>query len=142
MGFNLLRYILCRIFGLCAPPRPIRNLRAKLTTKGKNLMSTATLVWTVPTTRTDGTPLSAAEIDHQDIFDSAADNPNTPIGTVTGAGNTFTTGVLTTGTHNFTVTVTDTTGHTSAMSNTATVTVPVTLAAPSAVTDLAATLNS
>lgn len=104
-------------------------------------MSTATLKWTVPTLRTDGTVLLAAQIDHGDIFDSAADVPATPIGTVRGAVGTFTTGVLTVGVHNFTVTTTDTDGHVSAPSNVASVTVVAVEAPPNAVTDLTATLD-
>jgi len=117
------------------PPQRVRNLHAKLRKGGT--MTTATLNWTTPVARTDGTPLTAAEIDHSTIFDGGVQ-----IGIVPGATNTFTTGNLTTGIHNFTLTVTDTTGHTSAVSNTATVTVPVILAAPEAVTDLMATLNT
>src|SRR6266436_6285071 len=109
------------------PPSPAVITQVVLNKKGTNI-ATSTLTWTVPTTRTDGTQLTALEIDHQDVFDSG-----TMIGTLQGAANTFTTGVLTTGIHNFTVTVTDTTGHTSAPSNTATVTVPVTLQPPSAI---------
>jgi hypothetical protein len=80
-----------------------------------------------------------------DVFD-LADNPAAPptnvqIGTIPGAGTSFTTGVLTVGVHNFTVVVQDTTGHRSAASNVASVTVPATAANPAAVTDLAATLN-
>jgi large repetitive protein len=104
-------------------------------------MATATLKWTAPTTRTDGTPLSPDTIASTDIFDSNSVTPLVPIGTVLGAAITFVTGVLTVGVHNFTVVVTDTSGHVSAASNVASVTVPATLANPSAVTDLTAVLN-
>lgn len=103
-------------------------------------MSTATLKWTNPTTRTDGTPLAATDIASTDIFDSAS--PGGPIGTVPGGATTFTTDTLSVGDHAFTVVVQDTTGHRSAPSNGATVTVPATLANPSPVADLAATLNA
>lgn len=104
-------------------------------------MATATLKWTNPTTRTDGTALAPTDIASVDIFDSASSNPAIPIGNVIGAANTFTTGVLTVGDHVFTVVVNDTTGHKSGLSNAVTVTVAATLAPPSAVADLSATLN-
>ena len=104
-------------------------------------MSTATLTWTAPTTRTDGTALPPDQIASADIFDSSSSTPTVAIGTVTGAAGSFTTGVLTVGVHNFTVVTTDTTGHVSAASNVPSVTVAPTLANPSAITDLAETLN-
>jgi hypothetical protein len=104
-------------------------------------VATASLSWTEPTTRTDGSPLAATDIAKTDIFDSTGLTPLIPIGTVQGAANSFVTGVLSVGPHNFTVVVTDTTGHASASSNVASVTVAPTLANPSAVTDLAAALN-
>jgi hypothetical protein len=99
-------------------------------------MTTATLKWTVPTTRTDDSPLNPGDILSIDVFDGT-----TQIGSVSGAGNSFVTGVLSVGSHSFTVVVNDTAGHKSAPSNIATVTVPATLASPSAVDDLSATLN-
>jgi hypothetical protein len=104
-------------------------------------LSTATLNWNNPTTRVDGTPLAPSDIASIDIFDSASAPPSTPIGSVQGAGTSFVTSLLTVGQHSFTVVVNDTAGHKSAPSNTAMLTVPATLAAPSAVTDLQATLN-
>lgn len=105
-------------------------------------MSTATLTWTNPTTRLDGSVLASTDIAQINIFDQATLVPGTVlIGTVPGAGTTFTTGILTVDTHNFTVTVQDIAGHVSAASNMATVTVPATQANPSAVTNLMATLN-
>lgn len=105
-------------------------------------MATATLNWTPPTTRTDGTTLSPDQILNADIFDTASTTPAIPIGTVVGAANTFTTGILTVGVHNFTVVTNDTLGNSSAASNVASVTVVATLAAPSAVTNLTAVLNT
>ena len=102
-------------------------------------MSTATLTWTVPTTRTDGSALAPGDIAGIDVFDDAS--PGSAIGTVAGAGTNFVTGVLSVGIHNFTVIVRDTTGHSSAASNMASVTVAATLANPAAVSDLAAVLN-
>jgi hypothetical protein len=104
-------------------------------------MSTATLNWTAPTTRTDGTPLSPSEIASFNIFDAIGIETSNQIGTVAGNITTFTTGSLVTGTHNFTVVVVDTTGHMSAASNVASVMVPVVLAAPSAITDLTAVIT-
>ena len=104
-------------------------------------MSTATLTWTVPVTRTDASVLAPGDVAFIDVYDDASTTPAIPIGSVTGAGVTYTTGVLGVGVHNFTVIVRDTTGHSSASSNMATVTVPATLANPSAVSTLAATLN-
>ena len=104
-------------------------------------MATATLTWTVPTTRTDGSALTPDMIASIDIFDSAAPDSSVPIGSTKGAQTTFTTDILTVGVHNFDVVVNDTSGHASSASNIASVTVVATLAAPSAVTDLAATLN-
>lgn len=105
-------------------------------------MATATLTWTPPTTRTDGTRLGPDEIAIATIFDTtAAPDPTIAIGAVQGASGTFTSDVLSVGVHNFTVITNDTTGHVSASSNVASVSVPAVLANPSAVADLAATLN-
>ena len=104
-------------------------------------MATATLTWTLPTTRIDGASLPSTEIASVNVFDSAAPDPAIAIGTVSGPGTTFTTGVLTVGSHGFSVVVIDTTGHSSVASNVAVVVVNPTLANPSPVTDLAATLS-
>ena len=105
-------------------------------------MANATLNWTNPTTRVDGSPLEAADIASIDVFDTGASDPATPVASLQGAATTLTTDTLTVGNHVFTVVVNDTTGHKSAPSNGAAITVPATLAAPSAVADLAATLNA
>ena len=96
-------------------------------------MSTATLTWTNPTTRVDGSALAAADIATVEVFDGT-----TSLGVAT---SPFTTPALLVGDHSFTVVVTDTAGHKSAPSNSALVTIPATAANPSAVTDLAAVLN-
>lgn len=122
------------------PPSPIRDLRAilqappKRTKRRIGIMSTAKLAWTFPTTRVDGSPLVPSDIARVDIYDGA-----NVIGSV-GAETAFSTGALDVGDHPFTAIVVDTTGHSSAPSNIATVTVPATLAAPSAISDLSATL--
>jgi hypothetical protein len=84
--------------------------------------------------------MAASEISNTSVFDTASLTPLIPIGTVQGAATGFATGILTVGVHNFTVVVNDTTGHSSAASNVATVTVPATLANPTAPSDLAAVL--
>jgi hypothetical protein len=84
--------------------------------------------------------LAPGDVAGIDVYDDASLTPAIPIGTVTGAGVTFATGILSVGVHNFTVIVRDTTGHSSASSNVASLTVPATLANPSAVSDLAAVL--
>jgi hypothetical protein len=119
----------------------IRHLQLNIHYSRSHTVSTASLTWTAPTTRTDGSALTPAEIASTDIFDSASSTPALPIGTVQGAANAFTTTVLSVGPHSFTVIVRDTTGHSSASSNVASVTVPATLASPTAVSDLAATLS-
>jgi len=104
-------------------------------------MATASLTWTPPTVRTDGTALPPDQIVGADVFDSASPTPAVPIGSVSGASGSFSTDVLSVGVHNFDVVTRDTTGHSSADSNMASVTVPAVLANPAAVTDLAAVLN-
>jgi len=104
-------------------------------------MATATLNWTPPTTRTDGSALPPDEIMGTDVYDLAGSDPTTPIGSVTGATGSFVTDILSVGVHNFNVIVRDTTGHSSAASNIASIEVPPVQANPSAVSDLTATLN-
>ncbi len=119
-------------------PSPATQLKATLH------MTTATLTWTLPTTRTDvpPTPLSLSEIASVSIFDVSTANPSeTQIASVVGPVTTFTTDTLTVGFHNFTVKVVDTTGHVSADSNVASVEVKATLADPSPATNLVAMLN-
>lgn len=103
-------------------------------------MATATITIVLPTARTDGAAFSPDEIDHTDIFDLTSPTPDVPIGTVKGAGTSFTTDVLSVGVHNFDVVVNDTTGHMSAASNVASVTVPAVLANPNPAT-ITAVLN-
>lgn len=105
-------------------------------------MSIATLTWSNPTARVDGVALAPNEIVSVDVFDSGSATPTTAIGNVAGPGTTFTTGLLSVGNHGFTVVVNDSTGHASAPSNIAAVTVAPTLAAPSAVTDLVAVVTA
>jgi len=100
-------------------------------------MATASLTWIDPTARVDGTALAASEIASIDIFDSVSGH----IGSVLGGVQKFTTAVLTVGDHTFTVTCTDTTGHVSAASGPATVTVVAVLANPNPPSGLTATLN-
>lgn len=102
-------------------------------------MSRAQLAFTLPTTRTDGTDLPPDQIASVDVFDDTGSGAE-KIGTISGAGNSFVTNTLSVGNHAFSVVVNDTTGHKSGPSNVAAVTVAPTLAAPSAVSDLTATL--
>lgn len=118
-----------------APPNPPSNVKGTLN------MSTATITWVDPTARSDGSPLSAAEIVNIEVFDSAASDPTVPIGIVAGGVQTFTTGTLTVGVHSFDLVCTDTTGHQSAPSGTASVTVQATLAPPNPPSNVVATLN-
>jgi hypothetical protein len=120
------------------PPAAVRNLSVAVN-RSKN-MSTATLNWTLPTTRTDGSALAPSDIGGINVFDSAAPDPSVPIASILGV-NTFTTGTLTVGTHAFTIVVIDTTGHMSTPSNAASGTVEATLASPSPVNDLTVTIN-
>lgn len=131
-----------------APPNPafirkaILEIRYRQHPHRIHTMSTASLTFTLPTTRTDESALSPDEVASVDVFDDVGDgNGPQKIGTIPGAGNSFTTPTLKVGNHSFTVVVNDTTGHVSGPSNAAALQVPATLAAPSAVTDLAATLN-
>ena len=105
-------------------------------------MSTATLTWTIPTTRTDGTPLAPSDVASVSVYDDASPTPAVALAVLPGSPVTFTTDTLSPGVHDYTVVVTDVQGNASAASNIATVTVPLpALARPSAVTDLAAALN-
>ena len=105
-------------------------------------MSTVTLTWDIPVARTDGTPLNPDEIASIDVFDDVGDgNGPQKIGSVVGAGLTFTTPVLTVGNHTFTEIVNDTTGHKSAASAPITEVIPATLANPNPVTNVQATIN-
>lgn len=119
-----------------APPGHINSLTGKV-----NTMSTITLEWTNPTARVDGSALAPTDIASVDIFDTAASNPASPIGSVTGDATSFTTGVLSVGDHTLTAVVNDTTGHKSAASNPFTATIEATLAAPDAIADLSGTVN-
>lgn len=119
------------------PPSAIRDLKATLT-KGAN-MTIATLTWTPPTTRTDGTVLAANQIAGADIFDSATPGPAVPIGSVVGDAGMFVTNALSVGTHIFTVVTRDTNGVSSANSNMASA--AVIAAAPSAISDLKVVLS-
>jgi hypothetical protein len=122
-------------------PRPPSNLKATLTQRkqGRATLTTATLTWTDPTTRVDGTALAPNEVASIDIFDTAS--PGAAIGNVPGGAQKFTTGTLSVGDHSFTAVANDTSGHKSAPSGAATVTVLPTLAAPNPPSGLTATLN-
>lgn len=95
---------------------------------------TVTLVWTNPTTRTDGTALSASEIATVEVFDSVG-GASTSFGFGT---SPFITPRLPVGTHTFSLVLTDKGGNKSAVSNTLQVIVQ---APPSPPTLNSATLN-
>jgi len=109
-------------------------------------MAAVMLKWTPPTFRTPAdpntppVPLSPDEIAGADVFDTASLTPSVPIGSVTGASGTFTTGTLSVGDHNFTVITRDTTGHSSAASNVFSATIVATQQNPAAITDLTGTI--
>lgn len=105
-------------------------------------MSTATVTWTDPVNRTDGSPI-APDTFTVNVFDDASPTPAAPIGSVPSGVQTFTTPTLAAGVHNFTLTAVDSEGDVSAPSSPpATITVPVTIAAPLPPTNVAATLNA
>jgi hypothetical protein len=120
-------------------------MRVHYSHHGEKHVTTATLVGTTPTARTDGTPLALTDISSIDVFDDLGDGTGPQkIGSIPSPAQTFsfTTGVLKAGIlHSFDVVVNDTAGHSSAISNIAQIQVPATLAAPNAVADLAVTLN-
>ena len=104
---------------------------------------TVTLTWTNPVSYAGDGPMPLGAIASVDIWDVTTQNPTpTKVGTVTGpvtANSTFTTGQLTVGFHNFTVTVNTTAGGVSAMSNT--FSVQIMAPAPVAVTNLSGTVG-
>jgi hypothetical protein len=101
----------------------------------RHTVATVTLTWTAPTARVDGSPLAPEQIAGARVFDGSNE-----IGTTQGAANSFTTGMLPPGEHSFTVVVADTDGNLSAASNAAAATIGN--AAPTAVSDLKATVNA
>lgn len=93
----------------------------------------ATITWTDPTTRTDGTSIYPDTFSVQ-IYDSASPTPATPIGSVAEGIQTFTTPALSVGMHNFTLTVTDSEGDVSTVAGPFPFTISPALAAPNPVT--------
>lgn len=115
-----------------APLRPIQNLHARSWT-----MSTVTLKWTDATTRTDG---SLGVVDHVDVYQAPDDL--TPIGTVAGGVQTFTTKDLPPGSYGFRGVEVDAAGIRSAPGNTAMATISPPLTAPlKPISDMAAAVN-
>ena len=103
-------------------------------------MSTATISWTLPTTRTDGSTLKPADIQGIEIFDAVNGAAAVQIGETSGPATSFITPALAGGTHVFTLIVVDTVGDVSAASAPVSLSVP--LAAPNPVTNVTATLNA
>lgn len=105
-------------------------------------MSTATITWVLPTTRTDGSALAPADIAGVDIFDMAAATPSVAVGSVSGPATAFPTGDLSVGDHGFTLVAFDTGGRRAAPSAVAVGTVPAPVVAPpAAVTGVTVTIN-
>jgi hypothetical protein len=119
------------------PPRPPARVRATWS----SIMSTATITWVDPVNRTDGSAI-APDTFSVSIFDSASPTPTQPIGTVAEGVQTFTTGSLSAGLHTYTLVATDSEGDVSVPSVSASVTVPVTIAAPNPPTAVTATLSA
>lgn len=103
-------------------------------------MARATITWDEPTTRVDGSPLSAADIAAIDIYDNNSVEPNEFVGSLSGGVKTFETNTLIVGQHDFYIIVRDTTGHSSEPSVASTVMVPATLPIPSPATNVKAVL--
>ena len=66
-------------------------------------MSTATLTWTIPTTRTDGTPLAPSDVASVSVYDDASPTPAVALAVLPGSPVTFTTDTLSPGVHDYTV---------------------------------------
>jgi hypothetical protein len=110
--------------------------------------ATVTLTWTPPTTRTDGSALPAAQINHADIYDTFGCNvqpcPNPAgnvIGNVMGAIGTFKTPGLAAGAHTFTVLTIDTGTPASASPPSNPVTLTIVVPPPAAITNLTGTIG-
>jgi hypothetical protein len=104
---------------------------------GQAIAATATLTWTAPTIRTDGSPITGALTTQ--IWDAVAGTPAVQIGT---GASPFTTPMLDVGGHSFSVIVCEAGGQCSAPSNMAAVMIaPAPPAPPSAVSDLTANVN-
>lgn len=100
-------------------------------------MLTIHLQWTLPTTRTDGSPLAPTDIGSVNVQDLFANTLHQLPGTAVSFDTGDVTGQV--GDHSFNVTVTDTAGNVSAPASVS-VTVSAPLAAPSPVTGLTGTL--
>jgi hypothetical protein len=118
----------------CTPLRAIRNLSAALS--GNPKMSTITLKWADPSVTVSGKPGKTESVD---IFQ--APDETTPIGTVAGGVQTFTTKDLAPGVYSFSAIAIDAAGVRSAPSNIATATVVAVADPLAAISDLSATVN-
>lgn len=114
-------------------PKPATNLSLEID------MARATLNWTLPTERVDGTALDPSEIDRTDIMMSADGGANfsSPAPVLPTEPQTFVVDNLTVGSYVFRAIVIDTDGRASDMAE---VTGSV-LAAPAAITDLSVTIE-
>lgn len=103
-------------------------------------MTTATIAWVLPTTRTDGSTLDPSEIAGIQVWDAVNGAAAAQIGVTNGPATSFVTGALAGGSHVVTMIVVDTVGDDSAPSTPVTGTVPY--APPSPVTGVTFTVNS
>jgi hypothetical protein len=107
------------------------------------LAATATLTWSAPTARTDGSPIvGALTFQVWDVETPVGAPANPPL--MLGAGvSPYTTLTLDPGAHSFYIIACEAGGACSAQSNTAAVTVaPAPPAPPNAITDLSANVNA
>jgi hypothetical protein len=105
-------------------------------------MTTATINWTLPTQRTDGTPLAPTDLASTEIFDSVNGAAATLIATVPTPATMLTTPSLVPGTHVFTLSAVDTAGTVGVASTPVSETVPTpALAPPAAITGVTVVLN-
>ncbi len=127
-GFGLcaigVRFALCAVvvmtlFGCGDPTATVSENAARSSTP--SVTYTATLTWTIPTLRADGSALASSAIAGYTIYHGTVTGvrPNTQSVATSACAATCTAQVsgLATGTHYFTVTVTDTTGNESDHSN-------------------------
>ena len=87
-------------------------------------MATATINFSLPVTRIDGSSLSASEIAHVEILNASFQIGPFEIGSAS-AVTTYITGILSAGRHEFAVRVVDRNGNASAPSNVAAVIAPM-----------------
>lgn len=98
------------------------------------------LNWTLPSARTDGTPLAPAQIAEVNVFLASA-TPPTKLASLPGTATTYNAGEQSPGSYSFGVSVTDTDGNVSSEQTVAATVAPPVEAAPNPVTGLTATVG-